>query len=85
MPATFTISGTAPTLAQNNAAIEWPVATGSWGTISHAAVFDAASGGNMIAYATLTDPADFTTPLTKAISSGDVFRIASGNLRVGLD
>lgn len=85
MAATFTVSGTAPTQATNGSAIEWAAATASWGTVTHAAIFDASSGGNMLAYATLTDPADFTTPLSKTVSAGDVFRINAGNLRVRLD
>ena len=71
---TFTVSGN---LATNNAAIEWPTATGSWGTITHIAVFDALTTGNMLVYATLTS--------SKTISTGDVLRIPSGDLDVTLD
>ena len=71
---TFTVSGN---LATNNAAIEWPTATGSWGTITHVAVFDALTTGNMLVYATLTS--------SKTISTGDVLRIPSGDLDVTLD
>jgi len=71
---TFTVSGN---LATNNAAIEWPTATGSWGTITHVAVFDALTTGNMLVYATLT--------ASKSISTGDVLRIPSGDLDVTLD
>lgn len=75
--AAFTVSGTAPTQATNTSAIEFPTATSAWGTITHAAIFDAASGGNMIAYATLT--------ASKTIASGDVFRVPASNLTVTLD
>lgn len=71
---TFTVSGN---LATNSAAIEWPTATGSWGTITHIAVFDALTTGNMLVYATLT--------ASKTISTGDVLRIPSGDLDVTLD
>ena len=71
---TFTVSGN---LATNNAAIEWPTATGSWGTITHVAVFDALTTGNMLVYATLT--------ASKSISTGDVLRIPSGDLDVTLN
>ena len=71
---TFTVSGN---LATNNAAIEWPTATGSWGTITHVAVFDALTTGNMLVYATLT--------ASKTISTGDVLRIPSGDLDVTLN
>jgi hypothetical protein len=71
---TFTVSGN---LATNNAAIEWPTATGTWGTITHIAVFDAETSGNMLVYASLTS--------SKTIASGDVLRIPSGDLDVTLD
>jgi hypothetical protein len=71
---TFTVSGN---LATNDAAIEWPTATGTWGTITHIAVFDAETSGNMLVYATLTS--------SKTIASGDVLRVPSGDLDVTLD
>jgi hypothetical protein len=71
---TFTVSGNEAT---NNAAIEWATATGSWGTLTHIAVFDAATSGNMIAYASLT--------ASKTIETGDVFRIPAGDLDITLD
>lgn len=72
--ATFTISGDT---ASNSAAIEFPTATASFGTVSHVGVFDASTGGNLIAYAALTT--------SKAIDTGDVFRIPSGDFDVTLD
>lgn len=83
--AAFTVSGTNPTEAATTAAIEFPVATANYGTVTHAAVYDAATGGNMLAYAQLTDPADFVTALPKTIETGDVFRISAGNLKIRLD
>jgi len=71
---TFTVSGNT---ASNNAAIEWPVATAAYGTVTDVGVFDASSGGNLIAYAALTT--------SKAIDTGDVFRLPSGDLDVTLD
>ena len=71
---TFTVSGNT---ASNDAAIEWPTATGSWGTVTHVAVFDASTSGNMLAYAALT--------AAKTISTGDVLRIPLGDLDVTLD
>ena len=71
---TFTVSGNT---ASNTAAIEWPVATASYGTVTDVGVFDAASGGNLIAYAALTT--------SKAIDTGDVFRLPAGDLDVTLD
>jgi len=70
----FTVSGDT---ASNTSAIEFPAATGSWGTITHAAVFDASSGGNMLAHSALT--------ASKTIENGDVFRITAGSLDITLD
>jgi len=75
--AAFTVSGTSPTEATNSAAIEFPAASGNWGTITHIGVFDAASGGNMLVHASLT--------ASKTIGSGDVFRIPAGDLDITLD
>lgn len=83
--AAFTVSGTNPTEAATTAAIEFPTATANYGTVSYAAIYDALTGGNRLAWAQLTDPSDFTTALPKLIESGDVFRISSGNLKVRLD
>jgi len=75
--ASFTVSGTAPTEATNGSAIEFDTASGSWGTITHIGLFDAATGGNMLVYAELT--------ASKTIGSGDVFRIPAGDLDITLD
>lgn len=71
---TFTVTGDTAT---NSGAVEFDVATGSWGTISHVAVFDASSGGAQIAYAALTT--------AKAIDTGDVLRFPVGDVDVTLD
>lgn len=71
---TFTVSGNN---ASNSGSVEFAAATGSWGTITHAAIFDAATSGNMIAYAALT--------ASKTIDTGDVLRIPTGDLDVTLD
>jgi hypothetical protein len=70
----FTVSGDTAT---NNAAVEWPVATANWGTITHVAIFDALTSGNMIAYAALS--------ASKTIETGDVLRIPATDLDVTLD
>jgi len=71
---TFTVSGD---LATNSAAVEWPVATASWGTITHIAVYDASTSGNQIAYAALTS--------AKTIATGDVLRIPASELDITLN
>jgi hypothetical protein len=75
--ATFTVSGTAPTTASNSSAIEFPEASGSWGTIVAAGIFDASTSGNLIAFADLTT--------SKAIATGDVLRFNTGALDITLD
>jgi len=72
--ASFTISGNEAT---NSASIEFPEATGSWGTITHIGVMDASTGGNMIVHSALST--------SKTIASGDVFRINAGDLDITLD
>lgn len=73
---TITVSGTATT-ATNAAAIEFdPASGGNWGSLTHAAIFDASTGGNMIAWAQLTT--------ARTINDGDVFRIPAGSLTVTL-
>lgn len=73
---TMSISGTSTT-ATNAAAIEFAAASGgNWGTITHAAIFDASSSGNMLAWAALTT--------SRTINDGDVFRIPAGSLTVTL-
>ena len=71
---TFSVSGNT---ASNTAAIEFPTATASYGTVTHVGVFDASSGGNLIAYAALTT--------SKAIDTGDVMRIPASDLGVTMD
>lgn len=72
--ATFTVSGNT---ASNSGAIEFPTATASYGTVTHVGVYTASSGGDLIAYAALST--------SKAIDTGDVFRVPAGDLDVTLD
>lgn len=60
----------------NSAAIEFPQATGSWGTVAYVGIRDASTAGNLL----------FHTPLdaSKTIATGDVFRVAAGSLSVTL-
>ncbi len=48
----FTVSGTA-TRAGNTAAITFPQATASWGTITHVGIFDALTVGNLLFHGAL--------------------------------
>jgi hypothetical protein len=73
---TFAVSGTDPTLATNSSAIEFPTATGSWGTLVAVAVFDALTTGNMLAWADLAS--------SRTVGSGDIFRIPANDLDITL-
>ena len=63
-------------VSTNSAAIEFPQATGSWGTVAYVGIRDASTAGNLL----------YHTPLdaSKTIATGDVFRIAVGSLSVTL-
>lgn len=56
--------------------ITFPTATGSWGTVGWIGIYDASTSGNLL----------YHTPLdtAKAIDTGDIFKISSGNLSVTL-
>jgi len=64
-------------LLDNADAIEFGTAAGDWGTMTHFALFDAATAGNMLAYGTLTQ--------SKTVNGGDTVRFAAGDLEVTLD
>ena len=63
-------------VSTNSAAIEFPQAGGSWGTVTHVGIRDASTSGNLLFHTALD--------ASKAIATGDVFRIASGSLSVTL-
>ena len=60
----------------NTAAIEFPQATGSWGTVGWIGILDASTSGNLLYHSPLD--------VSKTISSGDIFKIAIGSLSVTL-
>jgi hypothetical protein len=60
----------------NSAAVEFPQATGSWGTVGWIGILDASTSGNLL-YHTALDA-------SKTIASGDIFKIATGSLSVTL-
>ena len=62
--------------ALNNASVEFPQASSSWGTVGWIGILDASTSGNLL----------YHTPLdvSKAIDSGDIFKIAIGSLSVTL-
>lgn len=60
----------------NDADIDFDQATGNWGTVTHFGLFDAVSSGNLLFHGALTS--------SKTIETGDIFKIATGNLSVTL-
>lgn len=60
----------------NSGAVEFDQATGNWGTITHFAIFDALTTGNMLYHGALT--------ASKTIETGDVFKFAAGSVTVTL-
>jgi len=70
----FTTTGNT---TSNTAAVEYPTATASFGTVTHVGVFDAATAGNLMAYASLSS--------SKTIDTGDVFRVPAADLDITLD
>ena len=61
----------------NANAIAFNEATGSWGTITHFALMDAASGGNLLVHGALST--------SKSIGGGDTAEFAAGDLDASLD
>ena len=57
--------------------VTFPQATASWGTISHIGLLDAITSGNLLMHTALTT--------SRAIESGDILKISSGNLTATLD
>jgi len=70
--ATFSAASSGTT--SNSAAIEFAAATGSWGSVSHFGVFDAASSGNLLIHGAFT--------AAKTIENGDVLKISTGDLDI---
>jgi hypothetical protein len=59
-----------------NATVTFPTATANFGTITHVAVMDASTSGNVLFHGAVTT--------SKTIESGDTFQVTSGNLTVSL-
>ena len=60
----------------NDAAITFPEATAGWGTITHVALFDAITAGNMLV--------SFALGAGVTVSTGETARFAAGELNVTL-
>jgi hypothetical protein len=71
------VSGGSPSQIANSAAINFPVATASWGTVVAFGLYDAATAGNLLAWANLTT--------SKLIDVNDQAQFATGALTISLD
>ena len=60
-----------------NATVTFDTATANWGNITHVAVMDAETSGNVLFHGAVTTP--------KTIETGDTFQVSSGNLTISLD
>lgn len=69
----FTVSGDTAT---NSGTVTFDPATGSWGTITHIGIYDAATTGNLLFHGAVT--------VSKQIDSGDTFQISTSNLSISL-
>jgi len=67
----------AKSVVSNNNLITFPQAGGSWGTVTHIGVRDAANGGNLLSYTPI--------PVSKAIEYGDRFEFPIGSIVVTID
>ena len=56
----------------NASDIIFPKATGSWGTVTHFALFDATTGGNMLAHGALSQPKAVGGSYTAMFDAGDL-------------
>jgi hypothetical protein len=59
-----------------NATVTFDTATASWGLVTHIAIMDAETSGNVLFYGALTT--------SKQIDSADTMQVTSGNLTVSL-
>lgn len=62
--------------SSTDATVTFDAATANWGTITHVAVLDAATSGNVLFYGAVTS--------AKTIETGDTFQVSTGNLTISL-
>ncbi len=70
-------SGTSPTQKQNGTSVDFVQASADWGAITGVALYDAASGGNEIAWTALNQ--------SKTVSNGDTASFPANSLTFTLD
>ena len=70
------MSGVTDGQTENTSQINFPQATANWGTVTHAALMDASTGGNMLCHTALDT--------SKTVNSGDTFKIAASAFVIDL-
>jgi hypothetical protein len=73
---TITFDAAASGSADSAATVTFPAATANWGTITHVAIMDQSTGGNVLFHGAVTT--------SKTIESGDTFQVSAGNLTISL-
>jgi hypothetical protein len=73
---TITFAAASGGSSASNATVTFDTATANWGTITHVAVMDAETSGNVLFYGAVTT--------SKTIETGDTFQVSSGNLTISL-
>jgi len=61
----------------NTQTITFTAASSNWGTVTHVAVMDASSGGNVLFHGAVTT--------SKTIETGDTFQVSASNLTISLN
>lgn len=81
----FTVTGSGTAQAANTSAITFPTAAGGdWGTVGWIGIYDALSGGELVAFQDL-QKSDFSTSTTKIINEGDIFKFNASTIKIQLD
>ena len=73
---TITFSAASSGTAITSATVTFPTATANWGTVTHVAILDASTGGNVLFWGQTTS--------SKLIETGDTFQVTAGNLTITL-
>jgi hypothetical protein len=74
---TVALDAAAGGASANTSDVTFPQATADWGTVTHCALMDAVSGGNMLMWTPLDAP--------KTVNNGDTFKVNSGDLDLTVD
>jgi hypothetical protein len=72
-----TLSAASGGASSNSADITFPTATADWGTITHCALMDASTGGNMLMYTALD--------ASKTVNNGDTLKFNASSLEIAVD